>query len=82
MKRNPMSSRIKFLIIISILVFSINVSCSRRISDDQSMETDKTAESSWHFPARAPRESTGDGTGSVYEVSHRKVPGGPNPLHN
>ncbi|KDP25472.1 hypothetical protein JCGZ_20628 [Jatropha curcas] len=83
------SPNLTFLVLIIILSDSQLSSCRhlklQREIDDQTKETPKpvlSPEISWHFPAQAPQGSVKDEIDPVYGVSFRKVPGGPNPLHN
>ncbi|OAY59849.1 hypothetical protein MANES_01G064900v8 [Manihot esculenta] len=79
--------RLAFLVMLIILGLSQLSSCRHLHSDkgDQATEQAKSVFSpsdSWHFPARAPEPSGEAEISSVYGVSYRKVPQGPNPLHN
>ncbi|GKV23098.1 hypothetical protein SLEP1_g32875 [Rubroshorea leprosula] len=63
------------------MLSSIQFSSSRYIHRSLSNEAEQTFRT--EFPAEAPQGSAGtDKNQSVYGVSHRGVPGGPNPLHN
>lgn len=48
----------------------------------KTVKTDSYFQFSWHFSAKAPMVSGKDETDTIYGVSHRTIPEGPNPLHN
>ncbi|CAL5356111.1 unnamed protein product [Camellia sinensis] len=53
-----------------------------RITTEESSTDKFNFKFSQHFSAEAPEESRNNEADPVYQVSHRTVPGGPNPLHN
>ncbi|CAN4077774.1 unnamed protein product [Withania somnifera] len=73
----------QFLLILVILSVS-QVSSCRKIQEITPTSTNQRFNSrfSWHNYAPAPKESRNEDIDQKYRVSHRMVPGGPNPLHN
>lgn len=77
------SHQIPFLLIMVILTLSQLSSCRdiHRVSIKSTLKEPTSQSHSQFFPIPAPKESRNEGK-SNYTVSHRKTPGGPNPLHN
>ncbi|KAK4338397.1 hypothetical protein RND71_042884 [Anisodus tanguticus] len=75
---------LQFLLIMIILSTSQLSSC-RKVQEITPTNTHQRFNSrfSWHNSAPAPKRSRNeDNIDQRYRVSHRTVPGGPNPLHN
>lgn len=86
-----LNPRPPFIVITIIIILAISQLSSCRYvpktttDDQETQQTDTTeihTKFSWHFPAKAPEASRKEVANPVYGVSHRAVPGGPNPLHN
>lgn len=71
----------QFLLIFAIIISISQLSSCRNIQEITPTSTNQRFNSrfSWHSSAPAPKLSRND---ESYRVSHRMVPGGPNPLHN
>ncbi|KAL1559815.1 hypothetical protein AAHA92_10114 [Salvia divinorum] len=75
------------ILLIILIFFAIS-----RLSDCRKFPAKPTVENSsssrllskfsWHLPAASPTKSRSKEDESIYGVSNRKTPGGPNPLHN
>ncbi|OAY56573.2 hypothetical protein MANES_02G024700v8 [Manihot esculenta] len=79
--------RLAFLVLLIILALSQVSSCRHLHINKGDQTSEQTAKPvffpfSWHFPAKAPQGSGKEKISSVYGVSYKRVPGGPNPLHN
>lgn len=77
------------LLVIFIIMLAISQlsSCRhiRQASEEAQQQASKAQFKTWfsrHSSAPAPGEYDGDEIDPIYGVSHRSVPGGPNPLHN
>lgn len=74
----------KFLLILVIILFVSQLSNCRKIQEitPTSIEQRLNSRISWHNLAPSPKKSRNEDIDKSYRVSHRIVPGGPNPLHN
>ncbi|KAF5938631.1 hypothetical protein HYC85_022890 [Camellia sinensis] len=72
------------ILIVMMLAISLisNGRHIHRITTEESSTDKFNWKFSQHFSAEAPEESRNNEADPVYQVSHRTVPGGPNPLHN
>ncbi|KAK4365346.1 hypothetical protein RND71_016704 [Anisodus tanguticus] len=72
-------------LLIMVILSTIQLSSWRKIQEITPTNTQQRFNSrfSWHNSAPAPKKSRNeDDIDQSYRVSHRTVPGGPNPLHN
>lgn len=73
--------------LLMMLIFLAKLCDCREFPTESTVELDSSSSRflskfSWHIPAASPARSRSKEDESIYGVSSRKTPGGPNPLHN
>jgi hypothetical protein len=79
--------RLSFFVLMIMLVVNQLSSCHfihSRTSEEpgKTVETDLSSHFSWKFKEMVRERSSKDESDTIYRVSRRKIPAGPNPLHN
>ncbi|KAG5252051.1 hypothetical protein IMY05_002G0189900 [Salix suchowensis] len=84
----PLHPRLSFFLLMIMLVVN-QLSCCRFIhsrasheASGKTVKTDFSSHFSWKFKEMVRDKSSKDESGTIYRVSRRNIPAGPNPLHD